>query len=209
VATPPDIPRLILVKHALPVVDPTRPAREWTLSREGEAACGPLADLLRPYAPTSVTASPEPKATETGRRLAEALEVSFDVLAGLHEHDRSDLGFLPWSEVEAGIERLFAESGSRVFGKETADEAHERFAAAVASVLARDAARPVIVAHGTVISLYVARAAGIDAFELWQGLGTPAFVALSSTGAVQAREHSARSEPERGEPPAIPDLPSF
>jgi broad specificity phosphatase PhoE len=36
-----------------------------------------------------------------------------------------------------------------------------------------------IVSHGTVITLYVARAAGVEPFAFWQGLGLPAFVVLS------------------------------
>ncbi|MGH9203207.1 MAG: phosphoglycerate mutase family protein [Vicinamibacterales bacterium] len=36
-----------------------------------------------------------------------------------------------------------------------------------------------IVTHGTVMALYVARAAALDPFPLWKRLGTPAFVVLS------------------------------
>jgi hypothetical protein len=35
------------------------------------------------------------------------------------------------------------------------------------------------VAHGTLISLYVARAAGVEPVPLWQRLGLPAFVVLA------------------------------
>ncbi len=36
-----------------------------------------------------------------------------------------------------------------------------------------------VVAHGTVITLFVARRAGLEPFPFWKRLGLPAFVALS------------------------------
>ncbi len=65
-------------------------------------------------------------------------------------------------------------------GNETADEAHARFAAAVEAVCARHSARNImVVAHGTVITLLVARRAGLEPFPFWKRLGLPSFVALS------------------------------
>jgi broad specificity phosphatase PhoE len=67
-----------------------------------------------------------------------------------------------------------------VFGSETADQAHQRFTRAVAGVLKRRPDQNVaVVAHGTVISLYIARAAGLDPFPFWKRLGLPAFVVTS------------------------------
>ena len=36
-------PKLILVKHSLPVIDPEKPAHQWKLSPEGKKRCIPLA----------------------------------------------------------------------------------------------------------------------------------------------------------------------
>ena len=36
---------LVLVKHALPVLDPSKPAREWQLGAEGEVQAKRLADM--------------------------------------------------------------------------------------------------------------------------------------------------------------------
>ena len=47
----------------------------------------------------------------------------------------------------------------------------------------------VIVAHGTVISVLVAQHNGIDAHEIWQGLGLPSFCVLSIPG-LELREVS-------------------
>ena len=70
-----------------------------------------------------------------------------------------------------------------VLGKETADQAHARFAAAVEGILAEHVDRNIaVIAHGTVISLYVARAAGLDPMCLWERLGLPSYVVLSVPG---------------------------
>ena len=67
-----------------------------------------------------------------------------------------------------------------VLGRESAIEVGERFARAVASVIARhERGNLAIVAHGTVISLFVARHNAIEPFALWQRLGLPSFVVVS------------------------------
>ncbi len=52
--------------------------------------------------------------------------------------------------------------------------------AALAGVMERHAHENIaVVAHGTVITLFVARAAGIEPFALWRRLGLPSFIVLS------------------------------
>src|SRR5262249_47477752 len=83
-------------------------------------------------------------------------------------------------ELEARIARFFAEPGTHIMGNETADQADARFARAVDRICA---AHPdetvVVVAHGTVITLFVSRATGIAPFPFWKRLGLPAIVVLS------------------------------
>lgn len=174
------MPTLILVKHSHPEIIPGVPANAWHLSAEGQRRCAPLADALAPYAPTVILSSTEPKAAETARLVAERLGLPVKGAEGLHEHDRTDLPFLSADDFQAAVARFFAEPGRLVMGGETADEAQARFAAAVAAVLAAHPAEEtvVIVAHGTVIALFVAAVAGLDGRALWQRLGLPAFVVL-------------------------------
>lgn len=178
----------LLVKHSLPAIDPGRPAREWRLSAEGLRRCAPLAAALAEYAPRAVVTSVEPKARETGAAVAAALGLPLEAFAGLHENDRLGLPYLPAADLEATIARFFAQSQEVVMGRETADEAHARFAAALERVgRAYPQGTVVVVAHGTVISLLVARAAGLTAFDLWRCLGLPSFVALDrAEGALRA-----------------------
>jgi broad specificity phosphatase PhoE len=66
-----------------------------------------------------------------------------------------------------------------VLGGETAQQASERFAKTVAEVTGRYAEQStVILTHGTVLSLFVARATGMEPFVLWKRLGLPSFVVL-------------------------------
>lgn len=171
---------LILVKHSLPALEPGVPSREWQLSDVGRARCIPLAERLGIYNPAIIAASAEPKATETGQIIAARLGVPIEVVADLHENDRTGQGWLGTAELEARIAQFFAEPERRIMGNETADEAHARFAAAVEAVCVRHPKGTiVVVAHGTVITLFVARSIGLEPFPFWKRLGLPSFVALS------------------------------
>lgn len=137
-----------------------------------------MAERLARYAPSRVVASLEPKATETGAIVAERLGVPLSTAEGLHEHDRRTSGFLGSDEFAARIQQLFAHPDSVVFGRESASTALTRFAAAVDRVADEQTGDVVIVSHGTVIALFVAARAHVDAPDLWARLGLPSYVAL-------------------------------
>lgn len=174
------LPTLLLIKHSLPEIRETIPAREWRLSEEGRGRCKSLAELIRPYSIQQVVSSLEPKAIETGQLLAGFIETPFSTCEGLHEHDRTNGPFLVRREFEEKVALFFEKSSELVMGGETADEAHSRFQKAVQKLLSSfPNTNLAVVAHGTVISLYVSRLIGIDPFPLWKQLGLPSFVALS------------------------------
>jgi broad specificity phosphatase PhoE len=171
---------LILVKHSQPALEPEVPAAQWHLSAEGERRCGPLADALAPYAPATLVTSAETKARETAVLLAARLNLPGHIAPGLHEHDRTGVGWLPEGELEEQIAAFFAQPDELVFGKETAAAARLRFQAAVADVLAQTPqGTVVIVTHGTVLTLFAAAHAGLAPLPLWQRLGLPSFVVFS------------------------------
>lgn len=173
--------RLILVRHSLPEMVVGVAASEWHLSSEGRRRCAALADRLTEYGLGAVVSSQEPKAVETGQIIAETLELPFETAIGLHEHERGvvrDLGSP--EDFRAQVARLFEHPGELVLGYETADEAHARFVRAVNSVLARwPATSLAIVSHGTVMTLFIARAAGLDPVPFWKSLALPCFAVLS------------------------------
>lgn len=170
-------PRLVLVKHSHVDVVPGRPSRRWELSAIGRERALVLADRLAGFGPARVVSSVEPKAAETAEIVAERLRVPAVTVPGLHEQERETAPHLGAEAFAAAIAWLFEEPSKVVFGEESADAAGDRFAAAV-DALDGEADR-IVVAHGTVIALYVSRVAGIDPYPLWQSLGLPSYVVLS------------------------------
>src|SRR5688572_16849289 len=170
---------LILVKHSLPKIIKNMPAREWKLSVEGQIRAQRLAERLNQYQPEVIVSSIEPKAQETAEIIARQHNLEFYIVDGLHEHDRSKTSFLAKDEFEIAIREFFENPDVLAFGSETANQCYLRFHRAVNSVLNDHGNKTiVIVAHGTVISLFVSRFAGISGLGLWNELGLPSFVIL-------------------------------
>lgn len=174
------MPNLILIKHSLPEIIPNVPAREWHLSDEGRRRCGELAEFVSRYQPQVIVTSLEPKAVETGQLLAKSLGLPASSAPNLHEHERQKTPFLSPEMFEASIITFFAEPSQRVSGTESANESHDRFAQAVWDMVdAHPGQNLAIVAHGTVISLFVSHLTNADPFLLWKRLGLPSFVVLA------------------------------
>lgn len=170
---------LILVKHAMPEIDPAVRAPRWPLSDAGRAGSKELAERLKEYRPTRVVTSVEPKAAETGAIVAAALGLPVSTAPDLHEHDQGEVGFMGAEAWNAAVAEVFARPDEVVQGRESVNAAADRLVAAVAGLLdAHPGDRMVVVAHGRVISQSVARANGLDAFGLWRRLGLPSFVVL-------------------------------
>ena len=172
--------KLILVRHSLPVISSEQPASQWQLSEEGRRRCERLGELLAPHRPGAIFTSTEPKAIETGQIVGKQLGIPVEAALDLHEHERPGTGVSTVEQFQAKVARLLQYPGESVFGAETGDEARERFSAAVDNVMRQHPDGNLsIVSHGTVITLFVARAAGIEPVPFWKELGLPAFVVLS------------------------------
>lgn len=173
-------PVLILIKHSMPELVPTTPPNRWHLSAEGRESCKALAERLALYQPERLLCSTEVKAMETADLAGERLGPVPEVLPGLHENDRTGVGFPPFEEIQRGVATFYTHPDRRIFGQESADEAHARFANALLPTLdRRPGVTTAVVTHGTVLSLFVARRCGVEPYELWQRLGTPSFVVLT------------------------------
>jgi broad specificity phosphatase PhoE len=173
------MPYLVLVKHAMPVIDPTQPSRAWSLGADGRQGAAALVPHLAPYLPARLVSSIEPKASETAAVLGAELGIRHEEVEGLEEHHRAGAGFLRNEDFQQTIAAFFEKPGQLVFGAETADAAYERFGAAIERLVAAAPDKTcIVVAHGTVIALFVSRRAGIAPFPLWQRLGLPSFVVL-------------------------------
>lgn len=171
---------LILVKHAMPTIDPSQPAHTWELAPAAQQSCRLLATHLQGYLPAYLSCSPEPKAHATATLLGEALGLIPHVVAGLEEQHRATASYLTPPIFQQTLARFFANPGQLVFGEETADGAHARFSTTIEQLLsAAPETTQIVVTHGTVMSLFVSRSNGLQPFPLWQRLGLPSFVVLA------------------------------
>ena len=172
--------RLVLVKHSMPEIERDKSASAWKLGEVGRRRAGLLATGLRAFRPSLIWSSREPKAIETAEIIVGELAVPVEIADGLEEHHRDNVPFLSSKEeFEGAIERFFRCPDRLVLGTETAEQARDRFAAAIDEVIDAGQTDSVVVTHGTVMSLYVASVAGVQTMEFWRRLGLPSYVVLT------------------------------
>jgi len=173
--------QLLLVKHALPEIKPDVPAKTWRLGERGRAQSALLAEALRSYRPGGVITSDEPKAAETGQVVADVLSLPCRAAPNLHENDRSGFPYFEdLDDLEAALRTFFDRPDERVIGRESAHEARQRFVRAVKEALEpRPEQDVVIVAHGTVNTLFIAAHHSVVPFGLWKAWEPGGFAVLS------------------------------
>jgi broad specificity phosphatase PhoE len=136
--------------------------------------------MLASLQPEVIVTSSEPKAMETAEIVSKHIGKNLEVGEGLHEHDRSNVTFLSAGEFQTAVADFFMHPQKLVFGKETAEQAQQRFAKAIEQVLGKHSrGNVVVVAHGTVIALFIADCVNAEPFPLWQRLGLPSYIILS------------------------------
>jgi broad specificity phosphatase PhoE len=177
------MPKLFLVKHAKPLIDPAKSSELWKLSDEGRIGAQKLADVLAPYNVSTVISSTEPKAIETAQILATALNIPTEPHPDLHEHDRSNVPHMGSGEFISHVELFFRRPGERVLGRESAEDALARFERAVEAVLTKHPeANIAIVSHGTVIALFVEKHSDRNGFQVWREMSLPSFAVFDLPG---------------------------
>jgi broad specificity phosphatase PhoE len=179
---------LILIRHSVPHIRRDVPAAEWRLSEDGVARARDLARSLPAPDATRVFTSVEPKAKETARLLAEEWGMTCEAIPGLHEHERPEAQLMTREAFELKVRELFARPSEKVFGSESADRARRRFTMAVMKLVASTPGDVIVVAHGTVITLFVAEAAGVQPFDFWRKLDMPSLTRLTLPELKLARE---------------------
>ncbi len=174
--------KLILVRHAQPVIDPDSPSERWVLAPEGRTATLALARELAIFEPRAILCGDEPKMTGTAEALSEVLGVTVACTAGLSEHARRTTKFADKAAFEAAIKSLFERPGEVVYGEESTDMTYARFAAAIDTASAGEIGTLVVVTGGTALSIFLSRRSGVDAFQTWKSLRLPMAFVLDRTG---------------------------
>ena len=119
-------------------------------------------------------------AKQTAEIIAAEHNLELQLIEGLHEHDRSSVGYLHGDQFQAAVREFFEKPGMLVFGSETADACHALFHHAVHSILDQNLDKTVVmVTHGTVISLFVSRLTGMSDWSLWNDLALPSFIVVN------------------------------
>ena len=177
--------KIIFVRHSIPKLEADVPPDKWKLTDEGRALCYPLAVQLERQNPDIIITSEESKAKETGEIVAGILGLPCQTAKDLHEQVREPGKIISKKEFIKRIEALFSNPSEEVLGLETAWEALDRFSEAVNEVMETHAGLiPVIVTHGTVMSLYYGKISGNEPFEFWKRLGIPALYTVTWPGRI-------------------------
>ena len=169
----------MLVRHSLPEIRRDVPAAQWGLSDAGRTRATAFARHVDPGSARTVFTSEEPKAMQTGAALASAWGLDVQAIPGLHEHERPKAQMLSREQFEDRIRQMFARPSDLVFGAESAERARRRFTTALMRLFVRSSEDVIVVSHGTVMTLFVAEATGVDPFAFWKKLEMPCAVTLS------------------------------
>ncbi len=165
---------LILVRHSTPEKDRSNPSNLWVLNDTGKIRAQQLARKLSSYQVGLIVSSSELKALETARIIASYHHLTPLVNNQLNEHERSRFPFLSESDFREAMIDLFRYPTELIFGSETADEARERFEIAIKRhLLANSGEDIVIVSHGTVLALFIAKLLGVEPYDIWRVMSMP------------------------------------
>ncbi len=152
---------IYLVRHAKTEVDPERPIRDWTLSREGEGQAKALALDKELSSADILIASSEGKAYRTILPLARKLGKEVLRFPELDELDRDRGGFIAPDAYAEAVRSCLTNPDVPYQGPsgawESARHALTRFSAKVAEIdSSHEKKRIVVCGHGFTINLYFA-----------------------------------------------------
>ncbi|HET8660053.1 MAG TPA: hypothetical protein VFM55_13770 [Micromonosporaceae bacterium] len=177
--------RLVLVRHALPELEPDVRSEHWQLGAEGRAAARSLRSLVAE--PAYFVASDEPKAVQTLQELAGGLAVLTD--PGFGEVRRPHL----WSDGRTyrSAARSYVE-GVRHHGWEAHTKVAARFGAAVArhAGLAKKARRTLVIGtHGLAPTVWMAGLIRLEPSpaDFWEQLRFPDVIDVDLVGRTATR----------------------
>ncbi|HVE75626.1 MAG TPA: histidine phosphatase family protein [Actinomycetota bacterium] len=170
--------RLVLIRHARPIVDPAVPTDKWGLSEEGLAAAHRLGLFLQVDCGKTIWTSDEIKAQQTALQIAKVTGCEVATDPRLREVSRPFAGD-PDQYREQVLTYLLCLD---VEGWEPRAQVLKRFASCVDELMARhNEEHLLVVSHGLVTTLYIESTAAtspkskgpIDPGEFWSDLQMP------------------------------------
>ncbi|MYA60270.1 MAG: histidine phosphatase family protein [Chloroflexi bacterium] len=164
---------VLLVRHSRPCISNQMSYKDWPLSDEGKRLALQAAEHVAELKPGLIGSSNERKAMETAETIARHCGMNVEVEPDLREHDRTGVPWRGSATRQQELQALFANPNTVVFGRESASQALGRLTTAIDRVTTRTPAPWVLVTHGTVMALYLAKLTGRAAIEVWSQLGLP------------------------------------
>jgi 2,3-bisphosphoglycerate-dependent phosphoglycerate mutase len=163
---------LLLVRHAMPEIDPAIPAHDWPLSADGQAGANLLAGLLPSDA--VLVASAELKARQT---LEPAGDVRVD--ARFNEVARDE----PFDDDFRARRRSYVSGGFQPHWESRLDVT-ARFDAAVGEWLGFADGRPLVIGtHGITLTVWLSATVGLDdPAGFWSALALPDLLEVDLAG---------------------------
>src|SRR5690606_36635471 len=169
-----------LVRHSITQPDPATASHPRQLTDDGRERCLRLAEAVRAHQLTTTIRSGEGKARLTAELAEQHLGIQATTDFSLHEHLRYTEPYGDLETFKASIRALLTRPDEQVYGEETGSAAGARFTRAVEAIINRYAGQTVAaVAHGTVLSLFLAQTLHIDPVAYWSALVMPAYIVLS------------------------------
>lgn len=181
------------VRHARTIVDPGVASSEWKLDPAGAAALAELAGLSAFAGVQRIVSSTEPKALLT----AEAIRARHGLppVAVFAELGELHKGSFVGDRHDEVVAEVFAHPERQALPDwERAADAEARFAACVERLVAESGGRDlIVVTHGMVLALYLARLNGQSHVDVdqWRAMRMPDLVAveMGQISATGTRKH--------------------
>lgn len=175
------MPKLLLIKHSEPVVDLESPPSKWVLSDRGKQRAGLLAAYLADRGIDVLYSSSEVKTVQTAEIVGVATGLPVNVVHDLREHERENTPIVGDEEWRSTVIDAIQRQDAHIYGSEPVSAARIRFGMAVERLV-----KPVgnhekavaVVAHGTVISTFVAELLEIDPVPIWESLGVAGLIEI-------------------------------
>lgn len=175
--------QLLLIRHSKPCISDDLSYRDWPLSHEGRKLAVRAAEFVAEFKVSRIYSSDERKALETAKTIGQRLGVDVEVEPDLREHDRTGVPWRDSATRQRELKALFANPSDVVFGGESGSQALRRLTAAIDRVTVRTPGPWVLVTHGTIMALYLAKLTGRAPMEIWSCLRMP------TVASVDCRDH--------------------
>ena len=181
------------LRHAEPDLRPDVSGHEWGLSEQGRLETRQLAEKLSRDGSTRLSrvwSSPEPKALETARIVAETIGLPLTVEPDLREHQAPDLPLMAPAAFASLVGRFLASAGEHPLGAESWESLEHRFDSVLRRGLSlgADSDGLVLATHGRWLACglprYLSQSDGFDRVAWWKALERPDWVSVQLPAGV-------------------------